>query len=156
MPAELIPFHRDHAALLENLCAEDERWRGNDFPNLSWRARIEYQGVSGPAYSVVRDGEVLACGGIAMHHPGVGELWMATSKGAKPHGAYIALMIVRHLDNIAVRWGLHRVQVTIPEGGEEFSRRIVERLGFVRETKDEGMRKYAQDGSTCHLYARIY
>jgi hypothetical protein len=156
MMFSLVQFHESHVHAMEDLSDEDERWLVNDFPAITWRDRVKWQAMSGPSVTAMVDGSPVACGGIAAHFPGVGELWMVTAKNAPVAAIRLIRAIMRTVNTMAEDHDYVRVQVTIPEGGRDFSQRLVERLGFVRETKAAGMRKYARDGSTCHLYAKVY
>src|SRR5574343_436183 len=156
MKVDVVPFELHHLDTIEPLSDEYLRWFGGDCPGVSWRQRVGWQAMAGPAYSVIADGKTIACGGIMNHFPGVGELWMITAADADKARTHLMLAVLRNFDNVAEQFDFVRVQVAVPENGRGFSRKLVERLGFVRETNDLGMRKAGRDGSTFHLYGKVY
>jgi hypothetical protein len=152
----VTPFEPWHIDALGTLSDEDKRWTVKEFPWLTYLDRVRAQAQLGPAFTGIIDGEVVGCCGIMQYWPGVGELWLVVSDQAPLARVRIIRALLRDFEKVAARHNLMRIQVFIPDGGETFSRRFVEKMGFVRETKDDGMRKFAMDGETCHLYAKVY
>jgi hypothetical protein len=99
---------------------------------------------SGPAFTALLDGEVLAVAGIALALPwgGVGHAWAVVTPQARAHGVWLTRQIIRGLRAIVQAHRLRRVEADVVAGHER-AEALVYALGF----RDEHlMRAYGPDG----------
>ena len=116
-------------------------------PTMADPAYGESLCAAGPAYSLVVNGEVLACMGLVKQWDERAIAWGLIGASAGPfmlriHRAVLATMRLHRFRRIetAVLCGFPAAQ------------RWVQRLGFVREGR---MLAYTPDGSDCDLYAIV-
>ena len=114
------------------------------------RERIANYAANGPAYTVLIDNEVMACGGVYIHWQGVGEAWVLTSPLVEKHMVSFHKAVKTKLQEIARDHNLHRIQCVVNQIYRR-SQKWVERLGFERE----GLLKYyGPDRTSYYMYAR--
>ena len=114
-----------------------------------------YQGIKGSwAYSVKCELGLVASGGFLPVHPGVGEIWCATTGLALGQNGLVLVQIMRRaVDNAMETFGLRRVQATVAHGDEK-TMRLVRALGMVEETKPEGLKNFLADGQAVRIFGR--
>lgn len=95
------------------------------------------------AWTATLDGEVLACAGVVRGWQGFGIAWVVITPEARDrHALVLARMLMRHFPD-ALR-GLRRLEADVLEG-QAVSEGLVERLGFVKESR---MLRYGPNGET--------
>lgn len=98
-PYRVVHFRPEHAhAIVE---------RGFDVSNAK-----SVRGRPGPAFSVLRGGEVTACAGAVPLWPGVCTGWALTSAGVYGCGCFFTELVRRSIDWLRRR-GFHRVQADV-------------------------------------------
>lgn len=104
----------------------------------------------GPCFSAFRDGVLLACAGVNILQPGVGEAW-ATWTPAGLRVPLVHRVIVRMLTEIIVAHNLHRVQA---KAMRKFyvGRAWLHRLGFRREAT---LRRFGPNQEDFVQYVRL-
>lgn len=159
----LEPFDERHAPLVV-LTGPAERalrgvlareGRGEDGP-LRFDQALERQARrmagAGPAWSILRDGKALACGGAVRFWPGVGELWLWLGREAQENPVALARWARRALGLLCGREGFVRLQAHV-RADDETAGRFAEFLGLEREGVCPG---YGPDQTTHHLYGRYW
>lgn len=102
------------------------------------------------------DGELLAVCGIHWFWPGVGEAWIIQHKRAQEAkvtrmAVYRAGKTLMHMLIDKHEAPLQRLQATVRQDWPD-AIRMVERLGFVRESV---LRRYSPDGTDAYMYAMV-
>ena len=104
----------------------------------------------GPAFTLLSDGQIIACGGIVPFWKGVGESWVISSKLVNQYPLSFAKVVWRKLLELIDKFNFERVQ-TVVDAENIVSQKWLERMGY----KNEGqMRKYIK-GRTFYRYAWI-
>ena len=138
----LIDFKIEHFDQLEfEESAHLRRSRRNEYAQLPTR---------GSAFTLWSDGPV-ACGGVAVHWPGVGELWMLRGSCASDHPVSMVKAARGVVEDAVTRFNLHRIQAAV----EEQDRRalmFIESLGFVFEGR---LRAYGPGKEDHLMFARV-
>lgn len=105
-----------------------------------------------PAYTARHEGKLLACAGVKIYWPGVGEAWAFISPEIVNYKRELLHYMRKYIAHIAETEGLWRIQVVVrkdfPQG-----LRLARHLGFEMEGK---MEKYGTDGVDCFLFSRIF
>lgn len=144
---KIIPFEAPHIRLIRNV---DE----SKFYGISNEQMIRYSHEaqkSGPAWTVITDGEVILCGGAKIVMPGMGEAWTYFSEDIHSHALAVHRIVKKMLQFIIDEHKLRRIQAiskeTVPDAG-----RWLEALGFQKEGV---LRKFGPEGDNFVLYARV-
>lgn len=139
----IIPFQANHLAALNLQPAQAYM--------LPYIERADYTVAlesSGPAYSALADGRIIACAGVAEIWPGRGAAWALLANSGPCHFGTVHRAVCRFLDGCGIR----RVEAYVdPEF--DAARRWMRLLGFRLETPDP-MRAFGDDGRDMLLYAR--
>jgi len=90
------------------------------------------QAASGPAWTAVRHGEPLACGGIVLLWPQVGAAWMIVSDAMLAYPLWFTHTVRGFLHETIARLGLHRVEA-VALVDSPINQRFLEALGFTDE-----------------------
>lgn len=97
------------------------------------------------------NGEIVACGGIDLMWPGVGEVWLMLTPDVDEYPKATYKIIRDGLNKIIESNNLFRVQAWGRIGFDK-AHILFKHLGF----KPEGIaRKYTPDGVDCILYAKV-
>jgi len=105
----------------------------------------------GPAFTGVRDGRIIGCGGIMMLWPGVGEAWANLAPAVKHSPKDVLYCLRKGLEIISSAYELRRVQAIATPSFPE-SVRLLKHLGFVEEGV---MRGYWENGEDAVMMARV-
>ena len=84
-------------------------------PNLDVKSQMEWavrNETLGPAFTGVKDGKIIGCGGVRIIWPGVGDAWALFHSDCNKDKFFIFRHCKRHLDKIIKDNNLHRVQST--------------------------------------------
>jgi len=106
--------------------------------------------TKGPAFTARQGACVIACAGVMLFWPGVGEAWSVLSPCAAEH-PMIHRHVKRGLAGIIESHGLWRVQATVLDGFAKGERWIT-RLGFQFES---AMPAFGPKGETYNRYAIV-
>ena len=118
-----------------------------------WENAIREWKRSGPAYTLVVDGEFIACSGVILFGCGRGDAWMLTSMLVQTYKRIFLISVKKYLDLVIREHGLRRVQATCdPE--RKGAMIFLEHLGFKNETP-HGMKGYGSNGETMAMLARV-
>jgi hypothetical protein len=104
--------------------------------------------VSGPAFSAIHNGEVLACAGLIPQWEGRAIAWALVAAEAGPHFVRIHKAVKRFLELQKIR----RIETWVYPTFEP-AHRWMRLLGFKLEGR---MTAYGPDGSDGDLYARLW
>jgi len=142
---KVIPFKPEHLQSLD----------GETFSRLGlvpdWLKKAEHFNGNGTCFSGFADGQFVACAGISILWPGVGEAWAVITPNIYKHPLFFHKSIVQGLNTIIEKHNLYRVQATVLSGFEKGDEWI-KRLGF----EPEGiMRKYDAEGLDHTRYAKV-
>jgi hypothetical protein len=105
--------------------------------------------ANGQCRSCVMDGEVVACAGVDILWPGVGEVWAMVSYEIDKTLVYKG--IAKGLKRVVDDNDLWRVQGWARVGFKE-AHVLFKHLGMIREGV---ARRYAPDGADCVLYSKV-
>lgn len=123
----------------------------DDFPDM--RDRIRALPTLGPCWSLEHDGQILACGGVGIPWPGVGEAWLVTRDGLPTSvGRVILSTSKRLLKAVEAGERLHRLQAISVVGGVA-DERLFRVLGFTEPPVP--LRRFTPKGKDCTMYARV-
>ncbi len=142
---ESIPFKPGHLDLMPI----KEIYAGD--PTLIERTHYICSSPGVLAYTLVRNGLVIAVIGGHILWPGVMQVWMITSDRCREFPKDFHTSILKTMDFVIARYNLRRIQCEVKYGYDEGVRWITS-LGF----QCEGiMREYGPEGSDYILYARV-
>lgn len=105
----------------------------------------------GPAYSFFYNDKLLACCGIRIFWPGVGEAWLCCSPEIENFKRELVVYSRSCLRNMIEENGLWRVECNV-RADFPAAIRLVRRLGFNIEAQ---RRKYGVDKMDCFLYSIV-
>lgn len=103
----------------------------------------------GPAYTVHRGDDVIACAGLSMEWPGRAVAWAMVSQCGPRLFLWLHYRVLIFLDTCGVR----RVETTV-RSDFDAGHRWAGALGFSRETPN-GMPAWGPSGECFDLYARV-
>jgi hypothetical protein len=111
--------------------------------------RIEY----GPAYTFVCGGQIIACAGVTIYWPGVGEVWLCPSIRWLEYKEEIVPWTRKILNQLQTENKLWRIQADVV-ASDARANRFIKLFGFKLETP-EGMKMYDALGRDCNRYSRV-
>ena len=105
----------------------------------------------GPAYTIVVDGDIIACAGVRLFWEGVGEGWAILSKDkSPPHLKLILEEFGKRFDFVIREMKVRWIQVSLNKDNKK-GIHFAQHFGFERKCTMSG---YLPDGSDAFLYAR--
>lgn len=105
----------------------------------------------GPGYTILVDGEAVACAGIRVFWQGVGEAWSILSKDkSSQHLKLILEEFGKRLEFVISEMKFRWIEVSLNKNNEK-GIRFAQHFGFERKCEKTG---YLPDGSDAFLYAR--
>ena len=150
MKTEIIQYEPIHAyTILERNVREEDMWLSK-YPD--WEKWTKGWKDSGPAYTLVIDGEIVGCAGVVLMDWNRGEAWTLLSSLFYRYKKTVFKAIKNNLESIIKDKKLRRVQSLVYDGTEKICGNFLEHLGFEWEVKLE---KYGPNGENLHLYKRI-
>ena len=105
----------------------------------------------GPAFSFFAGGKLLACTGIRIFWPGVGEAWLCCSPEIENYKRELIVYSRAYLSGMIEENNLRRTECNV-RSDFPAAIRLVKRLGF---KIDAVRRKYGTDGTDCFLYSIV-
>ena len=159
----LEPFDERHARLVSLtgpaeralrgvLARRDEDAGGPQAFAQALESQARRMAGAGPAWSLLRGGRVLACGGAVRFWPGVGELWLWLGREAPENPVALARWARKAMRLLRRREGFVRLQAHV-RADNASAGRFAEFLGLEREGVCPG---YGPDQATHHLYGRFW
>ncbi len=118
----LIPFRAEHLV----------RFLNRDGPLDEQLWLLVQKESRGPAWTVMVDDTIIACGGVVIIWKGVGAAWVVFSETMPTHGLWMTRMTKRVLEDAVRIYKLHRLE-TMVEASNEHYRKWVKVLGFTPE-----------------------
>jgi hypothetical protein len=106
--------------------------------------------AGGPAFTGLAAGRVVACAGIVVTRPGLGDGWALTSPDTPRFALSFCRAFSRLMPQVIADFHLTRVQALVVDG-HTVSRQWLARMGFGFEGT---LRKYL-NGRDYHMYARV-
>ena len=106
------------------------------------------------SYSVKCEAGLVASGGFMPVHPGVAEIWCATT-GLAVGGNSVPLVqaMRRAVEHAMGAFDLRRVQATV-EHADKRTAHLVKLLGLEEETKPEGLKGFLPGGRAVRIFGR--
>ena len=105
----------------------------------------------GPAYTILVDGEVIACAGIRIFWEGAGEAWSIISKDkVSLHLKLVMEEFGRRIEFVIREMKFRWIQVSLKKDNDK-GIHFAQHFGFERKCEMKG---YLPDGSDALLYAR--
>jgi|GEM_PF-2403856 len=149
----LVPFAPAHLAALSPRAFERLTFGLQGGHDRETAARLA---ALGPAFSLLRGREMVACAGIMLgpvrpDGTRAGDAWALTGEAVERFPLAFHRAVRRTLGALVAGHGLSRVQA-LCLAGHARSRRWLNRLGFRRETLEPGM-ACMLPGARLHLYA---
>lgn len=148
MKTELIQYKAEHGFAL---LARQVQEMGFCLSAVGdWEAMVKYWAEAGPSFTLLIDGTVEACGGIAPIDRGFGECW-ALIPQAK-HGIIIYKNILVKFRELMNTYEFRRLQAHVMK---DFVNgiKLAEHLGMKREG---WLEKFGHGGETYGIYARVF
>jgi len=105
----------------------------------------------GPAYTGIKDGKIIGCGGIMMLWEGVGEGWANFSPEIQQCPKSLFYCMKKGLDILWDAYDIVRVQAMTRADFPQ-ANRLLEHLGFVQESR---LRKFWWDQTDAFMYAKV-
>lgn len=137
----VVPFEPEH---LETLMLQPSQAHFYNFFDPAYgQALVE----SGPCFTGIHNGEIIACSGVIKQWDNRAIAWALISENAGRQFVRIHKAVKRFLDTT----DFNRVEAFVDAGFEE-GHRWIQMLGFQREGY---MREFSPNGSDAVLYARI-
>lgn len=103
-----------------------------------------------PGITLLAGAQVVACGGVVIIWPGVGEAWMRTSPLIERHPLAVLRLTKQFLASAVAGLKLRRLQCTVRKGYEP-AIKWAERLGFSSEGV---LRGFGPDGEDYIMFSR--
>lgn len=144
---EVIRFMPEHAVTM-SLRDPDSAWVNNIGAPVEAQARVL---ACGPAVTMLRDGDVVACGGVTLLWRDVAEAWMRTSPLVEAHPVALVRTVRRFLGTVWRNLALKRLQCVVRSDYDR-ALRFAEHVGFRREAI---LHRYGPDGADYIMCARI-
>ena len=141
-----VPFLREHLGVMDVRNYEQENVV--PFLNSSMLTQME---TSGWAYTLVKDGRLVACLGGVRLWPGVWEIWQIPSVYVHKYSKSYCQTILGILDKGAVEESVWRYQTHSP--ADELHDRWMEFIGFECEGT---MKEYTRARKDFRIWARRY
>lgn len=105
-----------------------------------------YTHAEGPAKTLIKDGEIVGCGGIQKLWKGVGEAWLILGDYALEYPIEVGLKCIRLFRVMGPEF--HRIQAHVLEGFDK-GIQLVEAIGFEHESL---MKQYSPNKENYHRY----
>lgn len=140
---QIVPFELEHYDRMGGL---REPMSPAHF-GTDYRVLLDAYRQRGLAWSLLDGDEVIACGGIVILWPGVGEAWTVMGEKVKDYPLAVAKALREGIE----RSGLRRIQATVRiDDGK--ARKLIGLCGFKPEGILEG---FGPDGADFVSYARV-
>lgn len=153
MHVEIIPYEPIHAyTILERNIREQDTWL-SAYPDFDkW---VEGWKTAGPSFTLIIDGEIVACAGVILLEWKKGEAWTLLSSLFYKYKKTTFKAIKTYLNKIISDKGLRRLQALVSCEIVNLNecKRMLEHLGFKNETPD-GMQSYGPNGEKMLLFGR--
>ena len=147
MMTEIIKYIPQHAYLLfERQIQETDFYLSS---SSHWEDCARQWETAGPAFTLLIDGKVEACGGIIMIDETFGECWVFIPFVNR--GTVVYRNILRKFEELIEDHKFRRLQSLVVEGFEN-AEKLIDRLGFVYEGT---MKKFGANGENMKLYAKV-
>ena len=143
---EILPFRPQDGQQVTLAPWMREHQRSQLFKRTLWSNFDE-----GPAYTGWYRDRIIACGGVRLFWPGVGEAWGIFCEQAYDFRRELLFYTKLYLDRITIDHDLRRLHATA-DVEWEVAWGFLEHLGFKLEAV---MRKYGPNGHDYYLYAKI-
>lgn len=141
----VVPFKEEHL-----LNFEIQKGQHEMVPFLELEGYAEELSKYGNGYTLIEDGVVLACAGLAEQSKFKAVAWVLISKNLKPrHMIFLTNRVREHLNSSTYI----RIEAIIRKGFDE-AFRWINILGFKCETQ-EGMENWFVTGESAYLFSRI-
>jgi len=150
MKIEVVPYTPLHAYEVINKNVTERGLQLSKLPDYERYAK-EW-GEGGPAFTLIIDGEVVGCAGVALTAWNRGEAWTLLSTLFYKYKKTSYKSIKIGLEKIIKEYKLRRIQAVVFDGTEEVCGRFLYHLGFEWEGKHKG---YGPHGETMHSYGRV-
>jgi len=146
---EFKPFKLDHMKYM-NIREYDKKII--DSFGKSYEQVLKEMTFQGPSFSLFKDGQILASGGVILYWNGVAEGWLITDEKADMFPKTFYKGIKMKLEELAEKLGLHRIHMNVIEGHDKSCRWLM-RMGY----RFEGlMKNYGPDKSNYIRFARVF
>lgn len=133
---------------MDNIVRDQETWLQQYSEREKW---IEGWEKSGPSYTIIIDGKIIACAGVVLHPFNNGEAWTLFSQDFYSHVKGCYQEIKKGLDRIMADNKLKRVEALV-DCRDGAALNFIEHLGFKVEGKKK---KYGPNGEDMFMFARI-
>jgi len=148
---KVIPYEMTHAyAILDRNVREEDMWLSK---SPDWEKWVRRWKEDGPGFTLIIDGEIVGCAGVALIGWNRGEAWTLLSSLFYKYKKTTFKAIRNMLNSIIEDKKLIRVQAVIFKGTEKVCGNFLEHLGFENETPS-GMRGFGPNGETVLMYGR--
>jgi hypothetical protein len=149
----VVPYEAIHAfTIMDKNVRERDAWLSR-YPD--WEKWATEWTKAGEAYTLMADGEPIACAGVVKMEWRRGEAWLLASSLLGRHKVSAVKAIKHGLDIIVKKMNLRRVQCLVdPEYADGC--KLMEWLGMVDETPGTSLRCYGPNGEDFKMYARVY
>ncbi len=153
MKIEIIPYEPVHALDIFERNIKESDIQLSRYPN--WDETVKGWKLYGPAFTLVIDGQIVACAGVTLNKH-IGEAWTLFSSLFYKHKKLVYKGIKKYLNDIAKEHRLSRIQAYVdPAKGFDVCDRFLRHLGFKLETPD-GLENFGPTGQILYLYGRTH
>jgi hypothetical protein len=148
---EIVPYEPIHAYEIIERNVREQDIHLSETPD--WEEAVEGWKKCGPAFTLLVDNQVVACAGVTILKPGVGEAWSLLSTLFYKNKKTVFRGMRDGLNKITQEYNLRRVQALVYCGFEQGCH-LLRHLGFVNETPN-GMKAFGPNGEDVFLFRRV-
>ncbi len=148
MPIEVESFHAEHLKEIELPERDRPIWAASGDEILKIGGYYE---KFGPALTGRVDGNILACGGMVIERPGLGNIWLVPSVHVQTHRKSFHKTVLRLFGKVLDNYSTRRIQASVLKGSA-VDVRWIRRLGFRFEGTMAG---FGANGEDYDLYALV-
>lgn len=149
MKLDIVPFEAEHAAQMDLRALDVAGLYGTGFEG-DRLALGQLYAQKGPAFTGLADGRPVACAGVVLSRPEVGDGWALTGPETPRFALSFCRAFAAYLPVVVRDFDLRRVQALVLES-HDVSRHWLTRMGF----QEEGLLRQFCGGQDYYMYARV-
>ena len=148
---EIVKFQKLHAYEILDRNVREVDLKLARHPD--WKDWVEAWDTRGPAYTLMADGQPVACAGVVEKEWHKGEAWALLSRSAFNFKLAMVRAMKKGIQEVVDSRRFRRIEA-VADVNHGMARELLEALGFTCDTP-KGMEKYGPNGEKSFLYARV-
>lgn len=142
---EVVPYRAEHAIqIMPNIRAIEQTEYAREGAAMWAVLREDEQRTGNKAWTILKDGIPLCCGGFMLYWQGVAEVWFMLSQKGIPFTKTILRESRKLMEDYIKRFNIHRMQAFI-NAQDETACRWAERYGLIRGQTIEQFGPHKED-----------